>query len=84
MNTENLVVGALIVNNSSQGHVFKHVVKFLENRVGIVDIFTQASGALLAETVVPVHITVFVVTSQQEDLLGVLKLKRHQETDDLE
>jgi hypothetical protein len=84
VNAEYLIVRALVVDNSGQRHVFEHIVKLLENRVGIVDVFTKASSALLAETVVPVNVAILVVSSQQEDLLGVLQLKSHQQADHLE
>lgn len=84
VNAEYLIVRALVVDNSGQRHVFKHIVKLLEDRVGIVDVFTKASCALLAETMVPVNVAILVVSSQQEDLLGVLQLKSHQQADHLE
>jgi hypothetical protein len=35
----------------------------------------------LAQTEIAVHITIFVISAKHEDLLGVLKLEGHQETD---
>lgn len=84
VDTENFVVGALIVNDSGERHVLEHIIKFLEDRVGVVDILTETAGTLLAQTQVSVHISVFVVTSEHEDLLGVFKFECHQETDDLQ
>ena len=83
MHTENLVVGTFIVDNGSERQILKHVVEFLEDRVGVVDVLTKTAGALLSQSQVAVHVAVLMVASQHEDLLGVLKLQRHQQTDHL-
>jgi hypothetical protein len=84
MHTENLVVGTFIVDDGSERQILKHVVEFLEDRVGVVDVLTTAAGALLSQSQVAVHVAVLMVASQHEDLLGVLELQRHQQTDYLQ
>lgn len=84
MHTENLVVCALIIDDSCQWKVLKHVIKLLENTIGIIDIFTKASIALLTQSQVFVDVAIFVVTTQHEDLLGVFELKSHQKTDNFQ
>ena len=84
MHTKDLIVGALIIHDSCQGEVLKHVIKLLENTIGVVDIFSETSIALLAQSQVLIYVAIFVVTAQHEDLFGVFELASHQEADNLQ
>lgn len=84
MDAKDFVSIRLVIYDCSQRHVLKHIVDLLENRVGVVDVFPQPGSALLPKAPVAVHVSIFVVASQQEDLLGVLQLQRHQQTNHLQ
>lgn len=71
-------------DDGSEGHVLECFVDLGEAAVGVVDVFAESLGALLAESEVLVDELVLVVSSHEIDLLGVLELQSHQEADDLQ
>lgn len=77
VNTEHFVIGSFIINDGGEGHEFKHIIELLEDRVGVIDVFAKTAGTLLTEAEVPVDISIFVVASEQEDLLGIFELQGH-------
>ena len=77
MDTENLVVCTFIVDDGSERQVLKHIVELLENRVGVVDVFTEAARALLSQAQESIDVPILVVTSEQENLFRVLELQCH-------
>lgn len=83
MDTQHLVLGALVTDNRSERKVLKHLVDLGEARVRLSDVLFQTLGALISETKVAVDIFVFMVAPQKEDLLGVLKLEGHKEANGL-
>ena len=78
MHTENFVFRSFVADTGSKWHVLEHVVHLLEHTVWIGDVFLESLRAFLSESEILVHITVLVVSSQQEDLLRVLELQRNQ------
>lgn len=74
----------ILADGGRKRQVFEHLVDLCKATVGIVDILTETSSALSSETQIFVDMLVFVVATQQDDLLGVLQLESHQEADDLE
>ena len=83
MDTHDLVAALFVIDDGSQGHVLKHIVEFVEHAAWLVDLFIEPGGALLTKSEVSVHVSVFVVTSQQEDLSGVFQLESKEQADDL-
>lgn len=73
----------VLSNGRCKWQVFEHLVDLGEATVGIVDIFSETSSALGSEAKVLVHVLVFMVATQQDNLLGILQLESHQEADDL-
>lgn len=61
-------------DDGSEGHVLECFVDLGEAAVGVVDVFAESLGALLAESEVLVDELVLVVSSHEIDLLGVLEL----------
>jgi len=83
VNTENFIAVCFVIYDCGQWQVFKHIVDLLEHGIGVVNVLLQSGSALLPESPVAVHVSVFVIASEQEDLLGVLQLERHQQADHL-
>ena len=73
----------VLSNGGCKRKVLEHFINLREATVGIVDVFSEASGALGSEAKVLVHVLVFMVATQQDNLFGVLQFESHQETDDL-
>lgn len=82
MHTEDLVVGSFISDDSGHWQILIHVVQFLEDTIGVVDIFTKTASTLLSQTQVLIDVAVLVVSSKQEDLLWILELQSHQQAND--
>lgn len=73
-----------ISHDGGQGQVVECIVDLGEATVWIINILTKSFCALIAKSQILVHISVFVVTSQHHDLLRVLELQGHQQTDDFQ
>jgi len=84
MHAEYLMLSFLVSNGGTKRHPLEQVVAPLEHTVRVLNVFAKSLRALLTKPEVSVHISVFVVTSKQEDLLGVLQLKGHQKADHFE
>jgi CMP-N-acetylneuraminic acid synthetase len=80
MDAKDFVIGTFVIDNSSKRHVLEHVVNPLENTVGIVDIFVQATSTLLTQTQISVHVSVFMVATQHKNLLWIFQFQGHQQT----
>ena len=78
MHTEHLVLSGLVNDDSSQRHVLKHLIDLVKNTPRSIDVFPQSPCTLFPETQVLVDILVFMVPSENEDLLGILQLQSHQ------
>ena len=81
VDTEDLVVGLLVIYHGSKWHVLKDIVELVEKTVGVIDVLVEPLGALLTESKVSVHISVLVVTSEKEDLSWVLELESQEQAD---
>lgn len=75
---------AVLTTNSSEWQVLERLVDLGEARVRIANVLAQATGTLGTKAAVSVDVLVLMVTSQENNLLGVLELQSHQEADDLE
>ena len=84
VNAEDFVVGAAVVNDAGERHVLKHVIQAVEHTRSVIYVFVEAALTLLTQAQVAVDVAVFVVSSQHEDLLGVLELQSHQKANDLQ
>lgn len=78
MHAEDLRVGGLVVDHSSERHHIEQVIDLVEDAVGIVDVLTKSFLALLTESEVLVHSSIFMIASEEEDLLWVLQFERHE------
>lgn len=56
----------------------------MEHTRSVIYVFVEAALTLLTQAQVAVDVAVFVVSSQHEDLLGVLELQSHQKANDLQ
>lgn len=63
MNAEHLVLRALVLDNGGKGHMVKQFIYPLKHTPRQVYVLLQPLRALLSETQVAVHISVFVVSS---------------------
>lgn len=84
MHAEHFVLELLVLDDSSQGQVLKHVIDALEDTVRVVDVLAESLLAFFAETEMPVDCAVFMVATEQDNLLGVLQLQGHQQADNFE
>ena len=75
---------AVLAADSCKRQVLEALIDLSKARVRIVDVLAESTGALCTEATVAIHILVLVVTSQENNLLGVLELESHEEADDLE
>eukprot|EP00351_Strombidinopsis_sp_SopsisLIS2011_P002233 CAMPEP_0116877642 /NCGR_PEP_ID=MMETSP0463-20121206/9397_1 /TAXON_ID=181622 /ORGANISM="Strombidinopsis sp, Strain SopsisLIS2011" /LENGTH=76 /DNA_ID=CAMNT_0004525077 /DNA_START=650 /DNA_END=880 /DNA_ORIENTATION=- len=75
MNQENVILILLVLDISGKWKPIEQVIHLLEDTIRIVDVFAEARLTLISETTVLVHSSVFVVTSKQKDLFGILQLK---------
>ena len=72
MNAEDFMVVRLVGHNRREWQPFKQVVEPLEDAVGVVDVFFEPLGAFDAQTEMLVNGTVLVISSEHENLLGIL------------
>ena len=64
MDTENFIAICFVIYDSSQRHIFEHIVDLLEYRIGVINVLTQSGSALLPKSPVAVHVSVFVIASE--------------------
>lgn len=74
---------AVLSNGGSKRKILEDFVDLCEATVRVIDILSETSSALGSEAEVLVDVFVFVVATKQNNLLGVLQFKSHQEADDL-
>lgn len=79
MNTKNLVI-----DDSDQGEVLKHVVDDVEDRSWGIGVFLKSSLAFVQKAKIRVDPFVLVVSPKKVNLVREFDLKSHQETDRLE
>ena len=81
MYAEYFVLGLFVTNETTEWHIFKHVIDLLENTVRVIDVFSESFSTLLSKTEIPIDVAVFMVSSKQENLFRVFKLQSHQKAD---
>lgn len=74
----------LVRDDSCQRHRLKSFVDLGKNTIGIVGIFSKSLGALISKPKIFVHIFVFVISSEQHDLLWIFQLESEKEADDFQ
>ena len=73
-----------IGNDCGEGHLIKSFINLCKHTVWIIDVFSQSFGAFIAKTKVFIDIFVFVVASEQNNLLWIFQLQGKKKTNDFE
>lgn len=73
-----------ISDDSGQWHHIESFIDFGENRVGVVDVFSESLGAFISEAEVFIYVPILVVTSKKNDLFGILELQSKEQADNFE
>ena len=68
----------------SQRHVLECIIDPWKATVGVIDVFSQSLGALIAKAKIFIYMPVFVVASEEYYLFGVAKFERHQKANDFQ
>lgn len=69
----------LISDDSSQWHLFECFINLGKDTVWIVDIFSKTFFTLITETQVHIDMLVFMITSEEHDLLWIFELQSEEE-----
>ena len=64
MHAEDLRVGRLVVDHSSERHHVEELIDPLEHAVGIVNVFAESFLALLTKAKILVHASIFMIASE--------------------
>lgn len=69
----------LISDDSSQWHLFECFINLGKDTVWIVDVFSKTFFTLITETQVHIDMLVFMITSEEHDLLWIFELQSEEE-----
>ena len=75
MDAKDAILSQLVSDDGTERHPLKQVVHLLEDTLRVIDVLIESLCALLAESKEPVHITVFMIASEKEDLPRVFQLE---------
>ena len=75
MNTKDAILCQFVSDNGAERHPFKQVVHLLEDTLRIIDVLVESLCTFLTESEEPVHVTVFMIASEEEDLSWVFQLE---------
>ena len=78
------MIGRFVLDDRAKWQPLKEIVHFLEHTVRIFDVLSKTPLALQSEAEEFIHLSILVVSSQQEDLLRVLELESKQQTQNLQ
>ena len=81
---QDTILSQFILNDCAERHPFEQIIHFLEHTVWLINILVKSLGALLAKSKILVDVSVLVITTQQEDLSGVLEFESKQKAENLE
>lgn len=84
MDAKDAILSQLVSDDSAERHPLKQVVHLLEDTLRIIDVLIESLCAFLAESEEPVHITVFMIASEEEDLSWVFQLEGEEKANHLE
>jgi hypothetical protein len=70
-----------ISNDSCERHLLKGLINLSKDTIWVIDVLSKSLGALITEPEVLVHVLIFMVASEQHDLLWVLQLEGEEEAD---
>jgi hypothetical protein len=79
MYTEYSVVCGLVADNGSQRQPLKEIIHLLEDTSWVFNIFTKTFCALCSKSEIPIDFSIFVVSSEHEDLLWILQFQRKEQ-----
>jgi hypothetical protein len=74
----------LISDDGSQWHLLKALIDLCETTVWIIDVLTKSLSALISESKVFVYVFVFMVSSEQNDLLWISEFESEQKTNNFQ
>ena len=83
VDAKNAVLRSLFANYETERHPFEHIVHLLEHTVWIINILIEPLSALLSKSEVLVNTSILVISSQHENLLGILQLQCKKQANDL-
>ena len=72
---QDTILSQFILNDCAERHPFEQVIHFLEYTVWLINVLVESLGALLAKSKILVDVSVLVITTQHEDLSGVLEFE---------
>lgn len=75
MDAKDAILGQLVSDDSAEWHPLKQVVHLLEDTLRIIYVLIESLCTFLAESEEPVHITIFMIASEEEDLSWVFQLE---------
>ena len=75
MDAKDAILGQLVSDDSAERHPLKQVVHLLEDTLRIIYVLIESLCTFLAESEEPVHITIFMIASEEEDLSWVFQLE---------
>ena len=84
MDAQDSVLSRLILDDCSKWHPLEQVIQLLEDTVWFIDVLVESLSALLSQTEVAIHVSVFVVASQKENLARILQFERQKQANDFQ
>ena len=84
MDTEDFVASRLVRNDTCKRKPFEQVIQLLEHTVGIVNVLTKSVRTFLTKTEISIDVPVFMIASEQEDLLRVLQFESQEQNNNFQ
>ena len=75
MDTHDFVSSLFVIDHSGKGEPLKQIIELIEHTVGIIDVLRESLGTFLPKSKISINISVFVISSEEENLTWIFQLK---------